>query len=177
MEKLVLVNKRDQVLGTAEKMSCHKRPGRLHRAFSAFVLDEKNRILLTQRSRLKPLWPLYWENTCSSHPKLGESYTQAGERRLQEELGFTTRLGYLYKFYYQVDYNQDFSEHEVCAVLVGRNSDKVTLNPKEVADFRWLSFEKLGREVSRQSSFVPWLEIIVEKLQRQKSMQRNFFRR
>ena len=49
--------------------------------------------MLQQRSAEKPLWPGYWSNTCCSHPRRGESYGVATQRRLHEELGIETPLG------------------------------------------------------------------------------------
>lgn len=166
MEMLVVVNRSDQVLGTKEKLACHRRPETLHRGFAAFVLDNTNRLLLSKRSRKKPLWPLFWDNSCSSHPYLGETYTRAGERRLDIELGFTVPLRYLYKFRYQANYNETLAEHEVCGVLVGRYSGAVTPNPEEVSQIRWVSLPKLLSEIAKESSaFTPWLRIVLEEIQ------------
>lgn len=42
--------------------------GILHRAFSLFVFDDQNRMLLTQRASSKITFPNVWTNTCCSHP-------------------------------------------------------------------------------------------------------------
>lgn len=166
MEMLVVVNQSDQILGTKEKLACHIRPETLHRGFAAFVVDDTNRLLLSKRSRKKPLWPLYWDNSCSSHPYLGETYVEAGCRRLLFELRFTTPLAYLYKFRYQSNYNDNLAEHEVCAVLVGRSSGAVKPNPEEVSQIRWVSLPKLLSEIAKEpSAFTPWLRIALEKIQ------------
>lgn len=165
MEKVVLVDQQDREVGLMDKLEAHKNRGRLHRAFAAFVLDDRGRVLLSKRSRLKPLWPLFWENTSSSHPRSDESYEQAGERRLREELGFTTPLRFLFKFTYQADYNEELSEHEVCAVLVGKYSGDVSPNPKEITDTRWVTFGKLKKEILyEESTFAPWLILAIEKI-------------
>ena len=165
MDEVVLVDKHDKKLGLMGKLEAHQNGGQLHRAFVAFVLDEKGRILLSKRSKFKPLWPLFWENTSSSHPRSDESYEQAGERRLREELGFTTPLRFLFKFTYQADYNEELSEHEVCAVLVGKYSGDVSPDPKEIADNRWVTFKKLKKEILHDpSTFAPWLIFAIEEL-------------
>lgn len=175
MEKLVLVNRSDQILGNKGRLACHRRPGELHRALAAFVVDDRGRILLTKRSKKKLLWPFYWENTCSSHPHLGESYAQAGERRLTEELGFTTPLRYVFKFYYQADYNSKLSEHEVCAVLVGRYAGGIELNPEEVADYKWIEFDKLKQGVLNNGfAFAPWLQIAASAIEKDKKWREMF---
>ena len=102
--KVIVVNKKDHVLGYKDKQEVHKLKSTLHRAFAAFVLDDKGNILIQKRSRFKPLWPLYWDNTCSSHPLPNEGYLAAGERRLKEEFDFSCKLKFLYKFYYRAEY-------------------------------------------------------------------------
>src|SRR3990167_4634178 len=99
-EYVILVNEVDQEIGVAEKLSAHQK-NQLHRAFSVFIFQENSReLLLQQRAFHKYHSPGLWTNTCCSHPKLGESLIKAGERRLEEELGFTTSLKDLSWFHY-----------------------------------------------------------------------------
>jgi isopentenyl-diphosphate delta-isomerase len=42
--------------------------GLLHRAFSVFLFDSQNRLLLQQRASEKITFPDMWTNTCCSHP-------------------------------------------------------------------------------------------------------------
>ena len=175
MEELVMVNRSDQILGTQEKLACHRRPETLHRGFAAFILDDKNRILLSKRSRKKLLWPMTWDNSCSSHPYLGETYVAAGERRLSFELGFTTPLTYLFKFRYQADYDENLAEHEVCAVLVGRYVGKVKPNPDEISAVRWADFKLLKREIAKDPLvFTPWMIMILDTVSRDSQYRRRF---
>ena len=59
-EKLILVDKNDNVLGYKSKVECHENDGILHRAFSIFIFNNKNQLLLQKRSDQKLLWPLFW---------------------------------------------------------------------------------------------------------------------
>ena len=72
-EELILVDTQDHELGYCSKAQCHDGDGVLHRAFSLFVFDRRGRVLLQQRSAQKRLWPLYWSNSCCSHPRRGGS--------------------------------------------------------------------------------------------------------
>jgi isopentenyl-diphosphate delta-isomerase len=62
----------------------------LHRAFSVFLFDEQGRLLLQRRAASKITFPLYWTNTCCSHPlwnrwEMGEDVE--GGKAAKEEAG------------------------------------------------------------------------------------------
>ena len=65
----ILVNPSDQIVGHASKLEAHSfvsgTPyGRLHRAFSVFLFDHSDRLLLQQRAASKITFPSVWTNTC-----------------------------------------------------------------------------------------------------------------
>ncbi len=64
-EKVILVNEQDEPIGLMEKMEAHEK-ALLHRAFSVFVLNSKNEIMLQQRAAHKYHSPLLWTNTTCS---------------------------------------------------------------------------------------------------------------
>jgi isopentenyl-diphosphate delta-isomerase len=165
MKKLIVVNRKDQILGQRGKLACHSLKGVLHRAFSVFIFNQKGEVLLQKRSRQKKLWPGFWSNACCSHPKPGETYVQAGERRLMEELGFTCQLKYLFKFYYRAVFENVGSENEICAVLVGQYNGQIKLNQEEAAAFKWIKASWLPRELEKNpNNYTPWFKLEVEKL-------------
>jgi len=160
MKKLILVNKKDKVVGFETKEKCHQGKGILHRAFSIYLFNNKGQLLIQQRSKFKKLWPLYWANTCCSHPRQDESYVKAGERRLKEELGFSCFLKMVDKFQYQAKYKDVGSENEMCAVLVGEYDGKVKANPKEIAYWKWVDVNKLQDDFKRNpDKYAPWFKI------------------
>lgn len=53
--------------------------GLLHRAFSVFLFNEKNELLLQKRSSDKITFPGVWTNTCCSHPLFGYEPTEVEE--------------------------------------------------------------------------------------------------
>jgi len=163
--KLLLVNKEDKIIGTESKEECHKGNGILHRAFSVLIFNKTNEILLTQRSKFKKLWPFFWDNTCSSHPLKGQSYIQAGQKRLKEELGFSCSLKLIDKFQYQASYKNIGSENEICALLIGEyNQGKIKPDSKEIADWKWLDLKKLQEDFEKNPQrYTPWLKIGLEK--------------
>ncbi|MEV8154881.1 isopentenyl-diphosphate Delta-isomerase, partial [Streptomyces fradiae] len=89
---LELVDEDGTTIGTAEKLSAHRAPGRLHRAFSVFLFDEEGRLLLQRRALGKYHSPGVWSNTCCGHPYPGEAPFTAAARRVSEELGVSPSL-------------------------------------------------------------------------------------
>jgi isopentenyl-diphosphate delta-isomerase len=163
MASLILVNEKDEAVGFATKEECHKGKGILHRAFSVYIFNDKSELLIQQRSKEKLLWPGFWSNSCCSHPRAGEDYEKAGERRLKEELGFSCPLKLLNKFQYQAQYKDIGSENEVCAVLVGHYQGKVEPAPEEAADFKWISLAELKKDIVKNPDrYTPWFKIALK---------------
>ncbi|HET8697296.1 MAG TPA: isopentenyl-diphosphate Delta-isomerase [Gammaproteobacteria bacterium] len=159
-EELILVDEHDRELGFRSKSDCHSGHGSLHRAFSIFVFNGDNELLLQKRSPTKPLWPSYWSNTCCSHPRRGELMEQAVSRRLVQELGFDCPLEFLYKFKYHAQYGALGAEHEYCWVYYGRYDGPVDVNVNEIAEWRFIGVDALEAELARApDTFTPWFKM------------------
>ncbi len=164
---LILVNKNDKITGFEEKSRCHSLKGFLHRAFSIFIFNKRGELLFQQRSRYKPLWPLFWSNSCCSHPRKGEQILATAKRRLQEELGFTTNLKHIYKFYYRAEYKKIGSENEICYVLLGNYDGQVKSNPQEVNDYRWIKIAELKKDIlNNPEKYTPWFKKEIKQLEK-----------
>ena len=96
-EKVVLVDENDNQIGLMSKMEAHQK-GTLHRAFSIFLFNSENQILLQKRSSNKYHSGGLWTNTCCSHPRDEESVIDAGNRRLFEVMGIKTELKDAFNF-------------------------------------------------------------------------------
>jgi len=167
-EPLILVDEHDNEIGFKSKSDCHRGHGTLHRAFSILLFDDHQRLLLQQRSAVKPLWPLYWSNSCCSHPRRGESMQQATHRRLLEELGIDAELEFLYKFIYQADFYELGAEHELCHVFIGRADGQVEVHPDEIADWRWVEWQEIDRDLAESpESYTPWFKLEWKQLSEQ----------
>mgnify|MGYP001812320510 CR=1 FL=1 len=156
-EPLILVDESDREIGHLSKGSCHDGDGVLHRAFSLFIFNSAGELLLQQRSEEKRLWPLFWSNSCCSHPRKGETMDVATERRLVQELGMASVFHHLFTFQYQAPYLDVGSENEVCWVFVGRSDQPPRPNPHEIAAIQWVTPDELdGKLATQPEVFTPW---------------------
>ena len=94
LDALILVDSADRDVGRLSKARCHEGNGILHRAFSLLIFDGNGDLLIQQRAPGKRLWPLYWSNSCCSHPRSGETMEEATQRRLHEELGISCQIAF-----------------------------------------------------------------------------------
>lgn len=169
-ERLILVDDDDHVVGHVSKAEAHDGQGMLHRAFSIFIFNKSGELLLQQRSEQKRLWPLFWSNSCCSHPREGETYEVSTARRLREELGLEASLIFLYRFKYQAYYSEAGSEHELCCVYSGQvdNSVTVSVNPNEIAAWKWLSPGAVDHLVQdTPGSLTPWFKLEWARIRRE----------
>jgi len=159
-EKLILVDSEDNILGYENKDICHQGNGILHRAFSIFIFTNRHELLLQRRSPQKRLWGEYWSNTCCSHPRKGETYEHATVRRLKEELGIEAALHFIYKFQYQVPFDSDGSENELCSVYVGKSDKLPHINKNEISGWGYIAHQQLDEELrERPDRYTPWFKM------------------
>ncbi len=162
-EQVILVNELDEQIGLMPKMEAHEK-AILHRAFSVFVLNDKNELMLQRRAAHKYHSPLLWTNTCCSHQRDGESNLEAGKRRLKEEMGFETELEEVLSFIYKAPFDNGLTEHEYDHVLVGYYEHDPNINKEEVADWKWMPLEDVKVDVSlKPELYTAWFKIIFEK--------------
>jgi len=159
-ERVILVDKDDQQIGLMPKMEAHEK-ALLHRAFSVFVFNEKGELMLQQRAKDKYHSPLLWTNTCCSHQREGESNIEAGRRRLQEEMGFTTELKEVFSFIYKAPFDNGLTEHELDHVMVGRFDDEPKINPNEVEAHKWMKLDDVNADIENNPNiYTAWFKII-----------------
>ncbi|GME35264.1 hypothetical protein GTA08_BOTSDO13507 [Neofusicoccum parvum] len=187
-EMCIVIDENDVPVGSATKKSCHLmeniNKGLLHRAFSVFLFDERNRILLQQRASEKITFPNMWTNTCCSHPlhvpsEIGDDLSssvagvkRAAQRKLAQELGIQKEqvpleeFNFLARIHYLAPYDDKWGEHEMDYILFIRpqkSGVSLTVNPNEVRDTRWVVPEELRKMLSDPAlSFTPWFKIICE---------------
>lgn len=162
-EHVILVNENDEQIGTMPKMEAHEKAV-LHRAFSVFIFNDNNELMLQQRAKQKYHSPMLWTNTCCSHQRDGETNLEAGKRRLQEEMGFVAELKETISFIYKAPFDNGLTEHEYDHIMVGEYNDEPIINPDEVESWKWMPLEAVKVDIKLHPElYTEWFKIIFDK--------------
>ncbi|MBU2950152.1 isopentenyl-diphosphate Delta-isomerase [Tamlana agarivorans] len=162
-EEVILVNEKDEKIGLMPKMEAHEK-ALLHRAFSVFVFNDQNELMLQQRALGKYHTPGLWTNTCCSHQRDGESNLEAGKRRLQEEMGFVVELEESISFIYKAPFDNGLTEHEYDHIMLGTYNGEPNINPDEVESWKWMSLEAVKKDIEVQPEiYTAWFKVIFDK--------------
>ena len=160
---VILVNEKDEHIGLMPKLEAHEK-ALLHRAFSVFIFNDKNELMLQQRALNKYHSPGLWTNTCCSHQREGESNIEAGKRRLNEEMGFVTDLEETISFIYKAPFDNGLTEHEFDHVMIGYYNDEPKINLDEVANWKWMLLEDVKTDIGTHPQlYTEWFKIIFNK--------------
>jgi isopentenyl-diphosphate delta-isomerase len=179
-DRLVIVDEHDHLMEAPPELGTKKAGhtfnektprGILHRAFSLFVFNDQNKLLLTQRAASKITFPSVWTNTACSHPLLDMTPTEVDDfqteyprlpgiqraaiRKARHELGLDLamqKMTFITRFHYwaadvQTHGNDTpWGEHEIDYILFLRlNQTRFDLesNPEEVANIRYVTSDEL----------------------------------
>ncbi|KAK4461665.1 isopentenyl-diphosphate delta-isomerase idi1 [Cladorrhinum samala] len=186
-EVCIVLDENDNPIGTASKKLCHLMTnidkGLLHRAFSVFLFNDKNELLLQQRASEKITFPDMWTNTCCSHPLHVSTETgsnlpdailgvkHAAQRKLEHELGIKKEqvpledFHFLTRIHYKAPSNGQWGEHEIDYILFIKANVDLNINLNEVQATRYVSPDNL-KALFRDSSlkFTPWFKLICESM-------------
>ncbi len=152
----------------------------LHRAFSVFLFNSKNELLLQQRAGVKITFPYVWANTCCSHPlyvkdelieENAMGVKNAAVRKLDHELGIkdvdVTDLHFLHKIKYEACQDATWGEHEIDWLLFARKDVEMNLNPNEIESLRFVTPDDLRQMFKDQEAgkvqLSPWFQAIAER--------------
>jgi len=162
MIEVQLVDNQDNTIGVMEKILAHQK-GELHRALSVLILNSNNELLLQRRALGKYHSPGLWTNTCCSHPYPGEDSFEAAKRRLQEEMGMSADLNFVFKFQYKCDFDNGLIEHELDHVFIGVTDDTPHINTDEAMAFSWVSIEDLEESMKKNpNDYTFWFKLIIQ---------------
>jgi len=161
MESVILVDERDEEVGTMEKLEAHRR-GLLHRAFSILLFNSQGQVLLQKRSRNKYHSGGLWTNTCCSHPLPGETMEHATRRKLKQEMGIDLHTDFAYKFIYRAELDHGLTEHECDHVFTGHFDGTPEINTDEVEDWKYADLHMLREDAQQHPDrYTHWFRLML----------------
>lgn len=184
-EMCILIDENDNKIGADTKKNCHLNEnidkGLLHRAFSVFIFNSENKLLVQQRSDAKITFPGCFTNTCCSHPlsnpgeleeKGAMGVRRAAQRRLLAELGIPLEevlpeeFTYLTRIYYKAQSDGIWGEHEIDYILFLKKDVTLNPDPNEIKSHSYMTKEEvkelLKRAANDEIKLTPWFKIISE---------------
>lgn len=165
-ERVVLVDEKDRELGTMSKMKAHQKAV-LHRAISVFIFNKKGEWLLQKRALNKYHSSGLWSNAACTHPRPNETYLEAANRRLKEEMGIECELTDLFNFIYKAKLDNNLIEHELDHVFVGYSEQIPNFNAEEVCDYQYRSFDNLKTDIhANPDKYTYWFNHVYENVQK-----------
>lgn len=187
-EMIPVLDKNDKVLRAGTKKECHlvdeKGDIILHRAFSVFLFNNNNELLIQKRADEKITFPNLWANTCCSHPlyvkeELNEENAlgikTAAIRKLEHELGLSPSLFKTEDFHFvtRIHYkglmeNSCWGEHEIDYCLLVKKDIKLedvqkSMSLNEVSEVKFLNEVQLKtilEDEKERKTLTPWFDII-----------------
>ncbi|KAH6676737.1 NUDIX hydrolase domain-like protein [Halenospora varia] len=186
-EVCIVLDENDKPIGNFSKKICHLMTnidkGLLHRAFSVFLFNSKNELLLQQRATEKITFPDMWTNTCCSHPlgipgetgvELPEAVAgvkRAAQRKLDHELGIKAaqvpieNFKFLTRIHYKAPSDGKWGEHEIDYILFIKADVDLEPNLNEVRDTRYVTADGLKTMFNDSAlKFTPWFKLICNSL-------------
>ncbi|KAM8822906.1 isopentenyl-diphosphate Delta-isomerase 1 isoform 2-T3 [Spinachia spinachia] len=184
-EMCIVIDENDSKIGADTKKNCHLNSnidkGLLHRAFSVFIFNSEEKLLLQQRSDAKITFPGCFTNTCCSHPLHTDSELEekeaigvrrAAQRRLQAELGIPMEqvkpdeMTYLTRIHYKAQSDGVWGEHEIDYILFMLKNVELSPDPNEIKTHCYVSKEEmkelLEKAKRKEVEITPWFSLIAE---------------
>ena len=151
-----------------DKLLTHKE-GLQHYAFSLFLFNEKNEILIQKRANCKYHSGGLWSNSCCSHFKNIDEFNnkeQTIRNRLKEELGidYLGDLKNVCHFEYNKNVGSCLIENEFDYIFIGKISSatEFKLNKEEIEDIKFITIEDLKQELDKNTNnYTVWLKLII----------------
>jgi len=143
-----VVDENDKVIGKATRKEVHDKK-LIHRSVMFFIFDKKGRILVTQRTKTKDMFPEFWSITLGGHVNSGESYDKAVVREAKEEAGIEVK-----PFFMGVINKRIPEEKENSKVYGFITNGKIELDKNELKKGMFLTIEEI-RRVIKKEKFLP----------------------
>ncbi len=144
IELVDIVNENDEIIGQDLKSNKIEKCF-ISRVAAIFLVDSDGKFIITKRSEQKKIDPGLYDLAAVGGVMVGESYAEAAQRELREELSISCDMEMLDKFYEEIEHKGGTLKF-FCAVFFGKNDHIPKLND-EVTSFTKMSFDEIENEI------------------------------
>ncbi len=144
-ELLDIVNEYDQVISQKLRSEIYDQNLSFFRVINAFLINDQQKLLIPRRTQYKKLFPLCLDASVGGHVMAGETYQQAFERELKEELNLN-----LVECDYTMIGKLTPHEHGVSAFMhlyVIKSSIMPDYNKDDFESACWISVQELQEKI------------------------------
>ncbi len=138
-----VVDEQDCFIRKAPRAEVHQN-GLLHRAAHIWVFNSAAELLIHRRAAGKEEEPLKLTSSACGHLSAGESYAQAAERELFEELGLRAEL----KFLHKIPSGPEIG-YEHTALFSCHSDETPTPDKREIISYEYLNLNELKKQIEQ----------------------------
>ena len=144
---ITYVDERDTVIGAGPQGEAHEK-GIIHRVIRIYLYNSKGEILLQKRADHLRTNPGKWNESVAGHVDEGETYLQAAEREMEEEIGVRgVELKELKKIY--TEETEENKRKRFTMLYLGTYDGEVRPDFDEVSEVKWVMPEDLRTEMAQ----------------------------
>lgn len=136
-ELVIVVDEEDNILSHTPRKEAHDKK-LLHRTISVLVFDDQGKVMLQKRSMKKDSNPGKWSNATGGHVGHDETYDQAAQREVMEELKLNAQPKLVKKMIIE-----DPAHTTMTQLYTINSSGPFEFNPEETDEIKFFAKDEL----------------------------------
>lgn len=145
MDTIDYVDKEDNIIGVGSRWEAHEK-GIIHRIIRIYLYNSKGEILWQKRADHLRTNPGKWNESVAGQVDEGESYREAAQREMREEIGISgVELSEIKKIY--LEETEENKRKRFTTLFTCIYDGEVHPDPNEVSQVRWVSPEAIRKEM------------------------------
>lgn len=136
-ELVVVVDNQDNIIDHLPRKEAHNKK-LLHRTISVLVFNDEGKVMLQKRSQKKDSNPGKWSNATGGHVGKNESYDEAAQREVMEELKINDKPEFVKKMIIN-----DPAHTTMTQLYKIKSNGPFKFNPEETDELKFFSKEEL----------------------------------
>jgi len=154
-----IVDEEDNVIGKTTREEVHNKK-LIHRSVMFFIFDKKRRVLVTQRTKTKDMFPEYWSVTLGGHVSSGETYEDAVAREAWEEAKVKEEPFFITSFKKRIP-----EEKENSRIYGFITNQKPKLEKKELKQGKFMTLREIEEKI-KEEKFLPETDFLLKTLKK-----------